>query len=248
MTADPASKDESGHPLRGVDLFQDLDEAGLERVGRVAKLRRVPADSFLFHQGDPAGHLHVLLSGRLKLTQITVDGQQVLLRYANPGEAFAVLAVLSEMLYPITVQAVEDSLVAAWDKDTMQELMLEYPQIALRAMELLAKHTREFQDRIRELSTERVERRIARALVRLARQTGRKVKEGILLDLPLSRQDLAEMSGTTLYTVSRTLSQWESQGLVRSGREKIVILSPHGLVSIAEDLPPGLDIPKLLDE
>jgi CRP/FNR family transcriptional regulator, nitrogen oxide reductase regulator len=248
MTGDPAPKAESGYPLRDVDLFQDLDEAGIERVARAAQQRRILADSFLVHQGDPARHLHVLLSGRLKLTQVTVDGQQVLLRYASPGEAFAILAVLSDMLYPTSVQAVEDSLVAAWDKDTMQKLMLEYPQIALRALRLLARHTREFQDRIRELSTERVERRIARTLVRLARQTGRKVKEGTLLDLPLSRQDLAEMTGTTLYTVSRTLSQWETQGLIRSGREKIVILFPHGLVTIAEDLPPGVDVPRLLDE
>jgi CRP-like cAMP-binding protein len=208
----------------------------------------VQEDSFLIHQGDPATHLYVLLSGRLKLTQVTVEGQQVLLRYALPGEAFAILAVLSDTLFPTSVQAVEDSLVAAWDKESMQKLMLEYPKVALRALTILARHTREFQDRIRELSTERVERRIARALVRLARQTGRKVKEGILLDLPLSRQDLAELTGATLFTVSRTLSQWENQGLIRSGREKIVILFPHGLVTIAEDLPPGLDLPASFEE
>jgi CRP-like cAMP-binding protein len=248
LTVDRTSKPEDGQFLRDVDLFKDLDPTGLDRVTRLARQRRVPADSFLIHQGDPASHLYVLLSGRLKLTQVTVEGQQVLLRYALPGEAFAILAVLSDMLFPTSVQAVEDSLVAAWDKDSMQKLMLEYPQVALRAMGILARHTREFQDRIRELSTERVERRIARALVRLARQTGRKIKEGILLDLPLSRQDLAELTGTTLYTVSRTLSQWESQGLIRSGREKIVILFPHGLVTIAEDLPPGLDLPGLLEE
>jgi CRP-like cAMP-binding protein len=98
---------------------------------------------------------------------------------------------------------------------------------------------RDFQDRVRELSTERVERRIARALIRLVRQAGKKVQEGVLIDLPLSRQDLAEMSGTTLFTVSRTLSQWESKGLIQSGRERVVVRNPHGLVSIAEDLPPG---------
>ncbi|HEX9617489.1 MAG TPA: Crp/Fnr family transcriptional regulator [Anaerolineales bacterium] len=248
MTANPTPKPESSHYLRGVDLFQDLDEAGLERVAQAARRRRVSADSYLIHQGDPATHLHVLLAGRLKLTQVTVDGQQVLLRYVNPGEAFAVLAVLADTLYPTSVQAVEDSQVAAWDKDTMQKLMLQHPSIALRAMAILARHTREFQDRIRELSTERVERRIARTLLRLVRQTGRKVKDGVLLDLPISRQDLAEMTGTTLYTVSRTLSHWETQGLIRSGREKIVILFPHGLVTIAEDLPPGLASPGTLDE
>jgi CRP-like cAMP-binding protein len=234
--------------LRGVDLFKDLDSDELEHVARFARQRVLPADAFLIHQGDPATHLFVLLEGRLKLTQVTVEGQQVLLRYALPGESFAILAVLSDMLFPTSVQAVEDSVVAAWGKESMRELMLEYPQVALKALEILARHTREFQDRIRELSTERVEQRIARALVRLARQTGRKVKEGILLDLPLSRQDLAELTGTTIFTVSRTLSQWESRGLIRSGREKIVVLFPHGLVAIAEDLPSGLNPPGSVED
>jgi CRP-like cAMP-binding protein len=95
----------------------------------------------------------------------------------------------------------------------------------------------ELQDRLRELSTERVERRIANTLLRLARQTGQKTPDGIRIDLALSRQDIAEMSGTTLYTVSRTLSRWEQIGIVESGRERVLIRSPHGLVAIAQDLP-----------
>jgi CRP-like cAMP-binding protein len=75
-------------------------------------------------------------------------------------------------------------------------------------------------------------------LLRLARQAGRKVENGVLLDLPLSRQDLGEMTGTTLYTVSRIMSNWEQNGLIETGRERVVICNPHGLVTIAEDLPP----------
>jgi CRP-like cAMP-binding protein len=104
-------------------------------------------------------------------------------------------------------------------------------------LQILSGRVKEFQDRIRELSTERVERRIARALLRLAHQIGKKVPQGVYLDLPISRQDLAEMTGTTLYTVSRTLSKWETMGLITAGREHIIIHTPHGLVCIAEDLP-----------
>ena len=93
------------------------------------------------------------------------------------------------------------------------------------------------QDRLREMATERVERRIANTLLRLARQTGRKTPEGVQIDLPLSRQDLAELCGTTLYTVSRTLSRWEMDGIVEAGRERVVIRAPHRLVMIAQDLP-----------
>jgi CRP-like cAMP-binding protein len=223
--------------LRQASLFQDLEDSELETVARAGHLQRLEADQYLYYQGDPADRLHVVLTGSLKLVQINPEGQQVLMRYARPGDAIAILAVLGDLPLPTSAQAVEDCQVMAWDERAMKELMHRYSSIAMRALEAVIAHTREFQDRIRELSTERVERRIARAVLRLARQSGRKVPEGVLIDLPVSRQDLAEMSGTTLFTVSRTLSQWESQGIVKSGREKITILFPHGLVTIAEDLP-----------
>jgi len=101
-------------------------------------------------------------------------------------------------------------------------------------MRLMTGYIQEMQERYRELATEKVERRIARVLLRLASQMGIKNEGGI--ELSFTRQDLAEMSGTTLYTVSRTLSDWERQGLVEAGRERVLIRNPHGVVSIAEEL------------
>jgi CRP-like cAMP-binding protein len=228
-------------PLLGsIDLFSELETEQIERVAQAARQRRLGREAYLYYQGDPADHLFVLLEGRLKLTQVTPDGHQILLRHIGPGEAFAIPAILGGFEYPTSAQAVEDSLLLSWDRQSMRDLMRGAPALALRALDVVASHVREFQDRIRELSTERVERRIARALLRLAHQSGRKVEEGVLIDLPLSRQDLAEMTGTTLFTVSRTLSQWESQGLVVTGRERVTIRFPHGLVAIAEDLPAGV--------
>ena len=84
------------------------------------------------------------------------------------------------------------------------------------------------------MSTQQVERRVAHALLRLARQAGRKVEQGVEIDFPISRQDIAEMTGTTLHTVSRTLSAWESQGLIESGRQRVVLRDPHRLFTLAE--------------
>lgn len=223
--------------LREIELFQGLRPNELAKVAGAAQERRFESGAFIYFQGDPAEHLHVLIEGSVKLAQLTPEGQQVILRYASPGEAFAVVAVLSNMRYPVSAEAAQDSLTLTWGREVMKEMMMQHPQLALNALETLARRTREFQDRVRELSTERVERRIARALLRLARQTGRKIREGVLIEMPLSRQDLAEMTGTTLYTVSRMLSQWESRGIVKSKREQVTILFPHGLVTIAEDLP-----------
>jgi CRP-like cAMP-binding protein len=102
-------------------------------------------------------------------------------------------------------------------------------------MGLMSDYLQEIQDRYRELATERTEQRVARALLRLTAQLGRKVEEGVLVDMALSRQSLAEMTGTTLYTVSRLLSDWERRGLIQTGRERVVIIKPHDLVQIIEN-------------
>jgi CRP-like cAMP-binding protein len=149
-----------------------------------------------------------------------------------------IIVALSDMAYPLSAEAVQDCLALAWEAGAVRRLMEQYPSLALGGLQLVAERFRHLQARYLELATERVERRVARALLRLARQAGKRVENGILLDLPLSRQDLGEMTGTTLYTVSRILSGWEQDGIISTGRERIVICKPHGLVTIAEDLPP----------
>jgi CRP-like cAMP-binding protein len=225
------------HLIEPLALFKGLSDAELREVVQAGKLSRFDSHAYLYYEADPAERVFVLLEGKVRLSQVTPEGQHVILRYASPGEAFGVLAALSGINYPVTAQAVEPVEALSWDQATMNRLMEQHSRISLNAVRVLANRVREFQDRVRELSTERVERRIARALLRLVRQAGKKVPEGILIDLPLCRQDLAQMTGTTLFTVSRTLSQWESRGIIQSGRERVIILYPHGLVSIAEDLP-----------
>jgi CRP-like cAMP-binding protein len=114
------------------------------------------------------------------------------------------------------------------------DFVMQVPQMAMNAMGIMAESLQEIQERFRQVTTERVEQRLAHTLMRLAAQSGVKVEQGILIDLPLTRQDLAEMSGTTLYTVSRLLSQWERDGLVIAGREQVILRNPHGLARIVE--------------
>ena len=218
--------------------FQGLNEAELRAVLRAAHRRQVEQDAFFFHQGDPASAFYLLIQGEAKLTQITPDGHQMLVRFAGPGEEFGVIAALSNAVYTLSVQAVEDCSALVWDGETVARMMECYPRMVLNVLNLVAGHYRRLLNRCQELATERVEQRVARALLRLARHAGQKVEDGVLIGLPLSREDLAEMTGTTLYTVSRILSRWEHQGLVESGRERVLVQDPHALVSIAEDLPP----------
>ncbi len=227
------------HALKAVPLFDGLTDNELVSLQTIAHTREMRQGGFFFFQGDPADRVFVLVSGRVRLTQGSADGQQVLLKVVNPPALFGVIAIVRQSEYPLSAQADRDSTALYWSRQDLMETVQDHPSLAMNAMRMMADHVQETQERFRQLATERVERRIARTLLRLARQTERLIPEGVLIDMPLSRQDLAEMNGTTLFTVSRTLSQWETRGIVKCGRERVVITFPHGLVCIAEDLPPG---------
>lgn len=225
--------------LSQMGIFLGLHEAALAEVLAAAGPAAAQAGEAYVCQGEPASSFYLLLAGRVRLSQVTPEGQQVVMRFVAPGEEFGIVAVLGRLPYPVTAEAVEPALALVWSGEAFNRLILRHPQIGLNGLAMLAERVKEFQDRLREAGTQRVERRIANVLLRLARQAGRAVDEGVLIDLPLGRQDLAEMTGTTLFTVSRTLSAWEECGIIRSARKRVTLLQPHALVAVAEDLPEG---------
>ncbi len=220
--------------LHQSDIFKGLADrqyTDLVKSGRRKTLR--PKD-ILFHQGDPAISCALVNRGRLKLTKLNEQGKEVILRYIGTGEVTAAIAVLQNWDYPVTAESVEKTDVTVWDKPTMIQMMRVYPDIAINLLGIVLERIDDVQSRYLEVCTERVDQRIARSLLRLMRRAGLKTRDGIRIDIPLSRQNIADYSGTTLYTVSRTLSVWEKKGWISSGREKIVVTAPHDLVRFSE--------------
>jgi CRP-like cAMP-binding protein len=218
-------------------VFQELTAGTLAAIAAKGVPRRLRRRELLFHQGDPAEEFAVVLEGRLKLTQVSLEGQELIVRYVGPGEMCAIVALFAGQDYPATAESVADTSVIAWPRRTLDNLMRAHPQLALNVLRLLTERMGELSDRLRELATERVARRVAHALLRLVRKAGRRTDRGVEIDMPLTREDIARLSGTTLFTVSRLMADWEEAGIVESGRQRVVIRSPHGLVAIAEDLP-----------
>ena len=220
--------------LQKSDVFKGLTIEQYQEVLKKSLHKKIQSKSILFHQGDPASMCFLVNHGRLKLTMLNEQGKEAIIRYIGAGDLTAAVAVLKDWDYPVTAESVETSDVIGWDKQTFLGLMRNFPNIANNIVSILLERLDDVQHRYFELCTEQVEKRIARTLLRLMRSAGSKTSEGIHITIPLSRQNIAEYSGTTLFTVSRTLSTWEKEGWIKSGRERITVTDPHALVSFAE--------------
>ncbi|WP_029042209.1 Crp/Fnr family transcriptional regulator [Cucumibacter marinus] len=220
--------------IRSMALFERMSDDELDDVLSKANVRRVPSGQAVFEQGKTATEFFVLLNGRLKVSRVTPNGQQVMVRVVNPGDLFGIAKALQRPDYPGTAVAAGESLVLAWPMANWDLFVDHHPSLAVNAMQTIGQRLQEAQTRILEMATEDVERRVAHAVLRLVQQSGKKEAEGIRIDFPVSRQDVAEMTGTTLHTVSRLFSAWEAQGIVKGGRQKLLVRDPHGLMLIAE--------------
>lgn len=215
-------------------LFRDFSREQLADILRNATSRRYPKNTNVFEQDGKAHSFFVLLHGWLRVIKLTPDGQQVVIRYINPGDLFGVAMAIGRDTYPATSMAVVDSIALVWPTSIWPDMIARYPALGVSTMQTIGSRLQDTQTRVVEMSTEEVSRRVAHALLRLAKQSGRKVEQGIEIDFPISRQDIAEMTGTTLHTVSRLLSSWEGEGLVEGGRQRIILKDPHRLFLLAE--------------
>lgn len=220
--------------IAGLPAFQGLAPEQQDDVLAEAQSVRYAKGTEIFQQDREAQAFYLLLHGHLRVFRLTQDGQQVVVRYISPGEIFGVAMALGRATYPATAAAVVDSVALVWPNSAWPRLSEKYPALLANTLRTVGSRLQDAQTRVVEMSTEQVERRIAHALLRLAQQSGRKVETGIQIDFPISRQDVAEMTGATLHTVSRVLSAWEERGLVEGGRQKITLRDPHRIFMLAE--------------
>ncbi|MBY0511649.1 MAG: Crp/Fnr family transcriptional regulator [Rhodospirillaceae bacterium] len=219
--------------LQHLDLFTDLPEAALAAIAREARVRKLPKGTVIFTQGRRAGFCHALIKGRVRISQADGTGAQLLVRFIGPGDMFGTMALFTDGRYPAEAVTVLDSVEVSWSEAALRNLMRVYPQIGLNIIGILGARIREVQERLREMSTQRVECRIANALLRLAERAGQPVAGGTAISFPVMRRDLAEMCGATLHTVSRVLTAWQKRKLLTTTRQHLTIRRMATLREIA---------------
>ena len=220
--------------IKNLDLFRAVPDEDLDSVLAIAQPLRLIAGDSVFQQGQPAENFFILLHGHLKVMQTTSEGEQVMVRYVIPGEVFGIAKAMQRPAYPASCVAVEESIVLAWPSAQWDRFMVGNPQFAVNALQAVGQRLQDAQTRIQELSTEEVEQRVARCILRLIDSSGEETAEGVSISFPITRQEIAEMTGTTLHTVSRLLSAWKDQGLVNTGRKRVTVRKVNDLIRLAE--------------
>jgi len=225
----------SSRSLAGLEIFHGLAPAALEEVQAAARFRQFPRNTRIFNQGDGHVRAHALIDGCVRIAQSGSDGGQVVMRFIARGEMFGTVALFTDGRYPADAETLTDASEVSWSEADLAALMERHHQIAINFIRIIGRRLQEAQNRVRELATQRVERRIAHALLRLARRTGQRTADGITIEFPLRRKDIADICGTTLHSASRILTPWEKAGWLVTRDQRLTICNFSEIEQIAED-------------
>jgi CRP-like cAMP-binding protein len=214
-------------------LFSGLSKQACIDIASCAKARIFARDELLFMQGQPVRNLVLIQTGRVKLTQLSPNGNEVILWMNGSGEAVGVPPETSSCNHTCSARAMEQCRALTWEYARLQNLLVEYPQIRNNINQILSSRLNELEERFREVATEKVARRLALALLRLLKQVGKQSQDGV--EISLSREELAQMTGTTLFTISRILSKWGEEGFVLPRREAVLVRDPQRLGEVGSE-------------
>ena len=214
-------------------LFSELTPAEFETIIGAAREKRFDRRETIFTEGDPVRQVTMVLSGFVKVTQMGLNGNEVILRLSGAGEIAGSYRVCTNCIHCATAQAVQACVALVWDAAVFEKLLARIPAFRRNTVHALEERLLEMEQRFREVSTEKVGSRLSSELVRISDRLRRAPDNGHL-EITLSRAELAQLTGTTLFTVSRLLCQWQTQGIVRVRRESVLVQDFAALAQISQ--------------
>ena len=209
--------------------FPDLSEADAQRILDLGTVQQIDLAKTCFEEGDYAQNFYVLLDGVVRVVRSTAEGEQVVVMHIAPGELFGIAHAFDNDTHHASARVAAPGIALSWPSELWDQFTRDYPGFTLATRKAVGGRVEELQDKVVEMATLNVERRIAHALLRLARQVGAKTKKGLEINFRVTRQDISEMTGTTLHSVSRYMSKWQKNGILNSTRRGSVILRPDAL-------------------
>lgn len=219
--------------LSALPPFRRLERPQIREILDQATTKRHDRDANVFHEGEDAERFFLLLDGFVRVVRTMPGGEQVISMHIPPGQLIGIAAALGRTTYPATAQAAAESLTLSWPSRLWPTFVTRYEGFATETWATVGARMDQLHATIAELATQAVEQRVASAVLRMVNQTGRRIERGIEIAFPVTRANIAEMTGTTLHTVSRLLAAWERDGIVESQRKHILVTDPHRLMLLS---------------
>lgn len=216
--------------VRGSLLFSGIPEEDSAAIVALAQERTYLRDKVVFFEGDPVQQVILLTSGCVKVSQTSEQGQEVILRLVGAGESLCA-ECFPKYSHCSTGQAVKPTTALVWSVVQFAAIVSRFPALGRNVSCVLLRTLNQLEVRFREICTEKVGARLSSQLVRLASQVGHQSDGNV--EISLSQRELAQLTGTTLFTVSRLLNQWEEQGIVRPRRQGVVLVNVPALEEIS---------------
>jgi CRP/FNR family cyclic AMP-dependent transcriptional regulator len=215
--------------LRNFDFFSELDESDLYKIAEISLEKKYKKNMLIFMEGDPGECFYFILSGKVKVFRTYEDGKEHIIHIFGEGDVFGEATLFTNVPYPASASVYEDAVIGVIKNKDMEELVTRNPDLALKLLEIFAKKLIFAQQKIRDLTFNDVFSRTASQLLKLAHDYGRQSTRGILIDVQLPRQELAEMVGTTRETISRVISKLKKEKSISEEDDRILILNSEKL-------------------
>lgn len=209
--------------LKKSQTFSCLTDTELKLVNRFFEKLNYKNNAHIFMEGDPSDWFYIVANGEVKILKHTMAGKDIILEIMSQGDMFGGVAVLDKKPFPATAQAMEQTTVIRISRQNLLEIMEEYPILKLETVKYFSDRLRDAHEMLKNIATERTERRIASLLLKLSEKIGVEEADYKKIDFPLTRQEISEMVGTTVETCIRIMSKFQKQGMVKSSGGKILI-------------------------
>ena len=214
-------------------LYRALAPEDRARLAEVSVVRSYEKGETLFSEGGPSDFLYTVLSGRAKVVKTIPSGKEVILEIFGPGDPVGAVVAYEGRPYPASAIALERTTCLLVRRAPFFALLESHPTLVRGFLLGLTQRIVELTRRIPEVAGGRVETRFAHLFLKLADKMGRSQPDGTLIPMALSRQDLADLTGTTIETCIRIMSRWGKEGLVRTDKDGFVLLDRPALEKLA---------------
>lgn len=216
--------------LRKIPVFSELEDHLIDKIAELTIIKKYAKSDIIFFEGDPGEAIHFVKSGKVKIFKTSEGGKEIIINILSPGDIFAEVTLFQRNIpYPASVEVIEEGEIGSIRNRDLERLISENPQLAVELLRAMAKKLKEVQQRVRELGSNDAIERTIRVLSALAKNHGSKTKDGIVLCKNITRQDMANLVGTTRETMSRILSKFSKEGLVEIKGRTIVIKDADAL-------------------